>query len=89
MPTHASAAKRVRQTARRQAVNRARLSTIRTAVRAVEEALNANDAKAAAAAIKQAEPALARGVSKGVLKKETASRKISRLVARVKKLQKK
>ena len=89
MPTHVSAAKRVRQTAKRQAVNRARTSTIRSAVRAVEEALTANDAKAATDAMKKAEPVLARGVTKGVLKKETASRKISRLVARVKKLQKK
>lgn len=86
MPSHASAEKRVRQTARRTAVNKNRKSQVRSAVRKVEEALASGDANAAAAALKQAEPAIMRGVSKGVVHKNTASRKVSRLNARLKAL---
>ena len=86
MPSHASAEKRVRQTARRTAVNKNRKSQVRSAVRKVEEALAAGDAAAAAAALKQAEPAIMRGVRKGVVHKNTASRKVSRLNARLKAL---
>jgi small subunit ribosomal protein S20 len=87
MPSHPSAEKRVRQTARRTAINKNRKSLIRTAVRKVEEALAAGDKAAATAALKLAEPALMRGVSKGVIHKNTGSRKVSRLAARVKALQ--
>jgi small subunit ribosomal protein S20 len=86
MPSHASAEKRVRQTTRRTAVNKNRKSQVRSAVRKVEEALAAGDATAAAAALKQAEPAIMRGVRKGVVHKNTASRKVSRLNARLKAL---
>jgi small subunit ribosomal protein S20 len=86
MPSHASAEKRVRQTARRTAVNKNRKSQVRSAVRKVEEALASGDAAAAAAALKQAEPAIMRGVRKGVVHKNTASRKVSRLNARLKTL---
>jgi len=86
MPSHASAEKRVRQTARRTAVNKNRKSQVRSAVRKVEEALASGDAAAAAAALKEAEPAIMRGVSKGVVHKNTASRKVSRLNARLKAL---
>jgi small subunit ribosomal protein S20 len=86
MPSHPSAEKRVRQTARRTAVNKNRKSQIRTAVRKVEEAIAAGDKAAAAAALKLAEPALMRGVSKGVIHKNTGSRKVSRLSARLKTL---
>ena len=86
MPSHASAEKRVRQTARRTAVNKNRKSQVRSAVRKVEEALAAGDATGAAAALKQAEPAIMRGVRKGVVHKNTASRKVSRLNARLKTL---
>ena len=86
MPSHASAEKRVRQTARRTAVNKNRKSQVRSAVRKVEEALASGDAAAAAAALKQAEPAIMRGVRKGVVHKNTASRKVSRLNARLKAL---
>ena len=86
MPNHASSEKRVRQTARRTAVNKNRKSQIRTAVRKVEEALVAGDKAAAAAALKLAEPAMMRGVTKGVIHKNTGSRKVSRLSARVKAL---
>ncbi len=86
MPSHPSAEKRVRQTARRTAVNKNRKSQIRTAVRKVEDALASGDASAAAAALKQAEPAIMRGVTKGVVHKNTASRKVSRLNKRLKTL---
>ena len=78
-----SAKKRVRQIERRTERNRDRLSRIRTAVKNVEEAINAGDRTAAALALSAAEPELMRGVSKGVTKKNTASRKVSRLSARV------
>ena len=86
MPKHKSAEKRVRQTARRTEVNKSRRSEVRTAIRKVEEALASRDQKAAAAALKAAEPAIMRGVSKGVVHKNTGSRKVSRLAARVKAL---
>ncbi len=86
MPSHKSAEKRVRQTARRTEVNKSRRSEVRSAVRKVEEALAAGDKKAAAAAFKAAEPLIMKGVSKGVIHKNTGSRKVSRLAARVKTL---
>jgi small subunit ribosomal protein S20 len=82
-----TARKRVRQIARRTATNRARLSRIRTFTKKVESALAAGDATSAREALKRAEPEIARGVTKGVLHKNTAARKISRLSQRVKKLQ--
>jgi small subunit ribosomal protein S20 len=84
MPSHPSAEKRVRQTERRTAVNKNRKSLIRTAVRKVEEALASGDKEAATAALKLAEPAIMRGVTKGVIHKNTGSRKVSRLSARLK-----
>ena len=86
MPSHPSAEKRVRQTARRTAVNKNRMSQIRTVVRKVEEAIAAGDKAAAVAALKLAEPALMRGVSKGVIHKNTGARKVSRLNDRLKTL---
>ena len=86
MPSHVSAEKRVRKTARRTAVNKNRRSQIRTAVRKVEEAIASGDKSLAAAALKLAEPELMRGVSKGVIHKNTGSRKVSRLAARLKAL---
>jgi len=86
MPNKPSAKKRARQTERRTAVNKARKTKIRTAVRGVEEALRSGDKKAASAALKSAEPQIMRGVSKGVIHKNTGSRKVSRLAARVKQL---
>lgn len=84
MANTAQSKKRARQSEARYAVNKARRSRIRTFVRKVEEAIASGDAEAAAAALKAAQPELARGVSKGVLHKNTVSRKISRLTARVK-----
>ena len=86
MPSHRSAEKRVRITAKRTAVNKARRSQLRSAIRAVEEALASGDKKAATAALKAAEPQIMRGVSKGVIHKNTGSRKVSRLSARLKSL---
>ncbi|MBL9059290.1 MAG: 30S ribosomal protein S20 [Mangrovicoccus sp.] len=76
--------KRARQTVRRNDVNRSRRSRIRTFLRKVEEAIASGDKDTAFAALRQAEPELMRGVTKGVVHKNTASRKISRLSARVK-----
>jgi small subunit ribosomal protein S20 len=76
--------KRARQSEARYAVNKARRSRIRTFLRKVEEAIASGDAAAAEAALKAAQPELARGVSKGVLHKNTVARKMSRLSSRVK-----
>ncbi|MBR9762816.1 MAG: 30S ribosomal protein S20 [Rhodobacteraceae bacterium] len=76
--------KRARQIETRTAVNKARRSRIRTHLRKVEEAIASGNKDAAAAALKAAQPELMRGVTKGVYHKNTASRKISRLAARVK-----
>lgn len=76
--------KRARQAQDRYAINKARRSRIRTYLRKVEEAIASGDQAAAAAALKAAQPELARGVTKGVLHKNTVSRKMSRLSARVK-----
>ncbi len=79
-----SAKKMVRKIARRTEVNKSRRSRLRTFVRKVEEAVATGDKKAATTALKAAEPEIMRGVTKGVLHKNTASRKVSRLAARVK-----
>lgn len=76
--------KRARQNEKRFAVNKMRRSRIRTFLRKVEEAIEAGDSDAAKAALKDAQPELMRGVTKGVMHKNTASRKMSRLTARVK-----
>jgi len=81
-----SSRKRARQTLRRTAVNKARRSRIRTFIRKVEEAIAAGDPAAAQEKLRAAQPEIMRGVSRGVLHKNTASRKISRLAARVKAL---
>lgn len=78
--------KRARQAERRTAVNKNRRTRIRTFVRKVEEAIAGGDQAAAAAALKAAQPEMMRGVTKGILHKNTVSRKISRLSARVKAL---
>jgi len=80
------AKKRIRANARRAEVNKSRKSRIRTFVKTVELALESGDAEAAGAALKAAQPELMRGVTKGVLHKKTASRKVSRLAKRVKAL---
>ncbi|MDJ0825625.1 MAG: 30S ribosomal protein S20 [Rhodobacter sp.] len=84
MANSPQAKKRARQNQRRYDINKARRSRIRTFLRKVEEAIASGDRDAAAAALRQAQPELMRGVSKGVLHKNTAARKVSRLNARVK-----
>lgn len=78
--------KRARQTERRTAVNKARRSRIRTFLKKVEEAIAGGNAEAAKEALRTAQPELMRGVTKGVVHKNTAARKMSRLSARVKAL---
>ena len=78
--------KRARQAERRTEVNKARRSRIRTFLRKVEEAITSGDQEVAKAALQAAQPELMRGVTKGVVHKNTASRKISRLASRVKAL---
>lgn len=81
-----SAAKAARQAIKRTAINKARLSRIRTFVRNVEDAIKSGDQKAALAALKAAEPEIMRGATKRVVAKNAASRKVSRLTKRVKAL---
>ncbi len=77
------AKKRIRRNAKRADINRARVSRIRTFVKQVESALAAGDKDSARAALQRVQPELARGVAKGVLHKNTASRKLSRLTRRL------
>lgn len=86
MAHHKSAKKRIRQTATRTEISRSRMSRIRTFVKKVEAAIATGNAADAQAALKTAQPEIMRGVSKGVLPKATASRKVSRLAQRVKAL---
>ena len=78
------AKKRARQNEKRFQINKARRSRIRTFLRNVEEAIESGVKHDAVAALKAAQPELMRGVTKGVFHKNTASRKMSRLAARVK-----
>jgi small subunit ribosomal protein S20 len=86
MATHVSAEKRIRQTATRTAVNRARVSRIRTFVKKIETAIAAGDKEAARTALKEAQPEMQRGAQKGVMHKNTVARRLSRLSARIKAL---
>ena len=88
MANHKSAEKRIRRNARRAGVNKSRMSRMRTFIKKIEAALNAGNVKDAEAAFKQAQPEILRGVSKGLLHKNTAARRLSRLSARVKSLKK-
>jgi small subunit ribosomal protein S20 len=81
-----SAQKAVRKIARRTAVNKMRRSEMRTYVRKVEEAIEAKDQPAATAALRDAEPLLARAAQNGIVHRNAASRKISRLTKRLKTL---
>jgi small subunit ribosomal protein S20 len=83
MAHHRSAKKRIRQTARRTEINRARRSRVRTFIKRVEQAVAGGDAEEARKALQVAEPEIRRAVTKGVLKLNTASRRISRLSKKV------
>lgn len=84
MAHHKSAKKRIRRNARKAAVNRARLSRVRTFVKNVELAIESGDKSQAQEAFVAAEPELQRGAARGVVHRNTASRKLSRLNARIK-----
>ncbi len=84
MANHSSAKKRIRQTERRTEVNRQRISSIRTGLRKVEEAIEGGDKSVAETAFRAAQPQLMSGVTKGVLHKNTVARKLSRLSKRIK-----
>jgi small subunit ribosomal protein S20 len=78
-----SAKKAARQATRRTVVNKARRTRLRSSVRKVEEAIASGDKEAAAAALKEAEPVIARTAQKGIVHRNSASRKMSRLTKRV------
>ncbi len=84
MANIASAQKRIRQTVKRTARNKARKSRVHGAIRRLEEAVASGDHQAAQEAFRVAQPELQRAVTKGVLKANAVSRKLSRLSARVK-----
>ena len=77
------AKKRIRRNDRREAINHSRISRIRSFIKAVESAVEAGKKDEAANALRQAQPEIARGVARGVIHKNTASRKFSRLAKRV------
>jgi len=81
-----SAKKAARQAERRTLINKSRTSRMRTFVRKVEEAIASGDKEAANQALRQAQPEIMRSASKGIIHRNTASRKISRLSARIKAL---
>ena len=83
MANTSSAKKAVRKIERRTAVRRARRGQMRTYLRKVEEAIASGDQTAAATALTDAEPLVMRAAQKGIVHKNTASRKVSRLTARV------
>ena len=83
MANTVSAKKRTRKIAKRTAINRSRRSRMRTFLKKVEEAIASGDRNAASAALRAAEPELMRAAQKGIVHKNTASRKVSRLAHRV------
>ena len=83
MPHHKSAEKRLRQTETRTAVNRARMSRVRTFVKKVETAIDSGDKTAAQTALQAAQPELHRATTRGVMHRNTVARKLSRLSARI------
>jgi len=83
MANSPQARKRIRRNDRRAEINGARMSRIRGFVKKVEVAIEGGDKTVAAEALKAAQPELARGVARGVMHKNTASRKLSRLTKRV------
>lgn len=87
MANTSSAKKRIRRDERRSHINISRRSRIRTYIKRVEAAIEEGNKDAASAALKEAQPEMMRGVSRGVYKKNTAARKISRLSHRINKIQ--
>lgn len=89
MANHKSAQKRARQTIKKTAINARRKTTVRTAVKAVREALTAKETTKAVELLPKAQSLLNKLVKSGVIKKKTASRKTSRLASQVSRLNKK
>ena len=83
MANHKSAEKRLRQIEKRTAINRSRTSRVRTFVKKVETAIASGDKEAAQSAFRLAQPELHRAITKGVMHKNTVSRKLSRLAMRI------
>jgi len=86
MAQHKSAMKRIRRDARQTLLNHSRIARVRTFIKKVDQAILAGDKAAAQSALKEVQPEIMRGVTKGVLHRNTAARKMSRLNARVLKL---
>ena len=86
MANSLQAKKRIRSNERSAAVNKSRVSRIRTFIRKVEDAIELGDKAVANEALKNAQPEIMRGVTKGVLRQQTASRKVSRLSKTIKAL---
>ena len=86
MANHKSAKKSIRQIAKRTMINKQRMSQMKTFIKKLEVAITQQDKQNVAVLFKQAQSLVMKGVSKGLLKKNTASRKVSRLAARVKKI---
>ena len=86
MAVSLSAKKRIRQTKRRTEVNIRRLNALRSSIRKVEAAITAGNKSAAEAALRIAEPQMMRGAGKGVVNRNTMSRKLSRLSRQIKRL---
>ena len=84
MANHASAKKRIRQIERRAGVTNVRRTRVRTFIRKVEEAIESGNQTDAVAAFKTAQPEMARSAQKGIFHKNTVSRKLSRMSARIK-----
>ena len=84
MANHAQAKKRIRQIERRTGANSIRRTRVRTFIRKVEEAIESGNQADAVAALQAAQPEMARGAQKRIFHKNTMSRKISRLSARIK-----
>ncbi|MCK4945354.1 MAG: 30S ribosomal protein S20 [Alphaproteobacteria bacterium] len=89
MAMHKSAKVRIRRNERRKILNKNRISATRTSIRKVEEAIVAGDYQIATAALKAAQPAIHRSADKGLVHKKNASRKLSRLSARIKAIKEK
>lgn len=86
MAHHRSAKKRIRQTVKRTEINRTRVSRLRTFIKKTEIAIQAGNQEAAKQAFIAMQPELHKGVSKGVVHRNTAARKLSRLSARIKQM---
>ncbi len=86
MANHASAKKRVRRNKRRNEINTARRSRIRTFVKKVEAEISSGNAEGAKQALRNVQSELHKGIAKGLLHKNTVARKLSRLSARIKAL---